>query len=89
MPNFNFLACFKADIYIAHAPKLKHIHFTKSPKHDNIYKLCLWMLEEHSRLILTSLDVPTLRYRAHAQKLKPLLNCTESLKYEDNEILSS
>ena len=24
-----------------------HIHFTKSPKRDKIYKLCLWILEEH------------------------------------------
>ena len=33
-------------------PELKlHIHFTKSPKRDNIYKLCLWMLEEHYCLL--------------------------------------
>ena len=30
------------------APKLKdNIHLTKSPKCDNIYKLCLYTLEEH------------------------------------------
>ena len=59
-------------------PKLKlYIHFTKSSKHDNIYKLCLWMLEEQSYLILTPWRVPTLIYRAHAQKCKPLLHCTE------------
>ena len=35
-PNFNFLACFKAEIL-----KLElHIHFTKLPKRDSIYKLC-------------------------------------------------
>ena len=31
--------------------KLKlHIDFTKSLKRDNIYKLCLWMLEEQKKL---------------------------------------
>ena len=36
-------------------PKLKlHEHVTKSPEHDNIYKLCLGMLEEHICLILTA-----------------------------------
>ena len=50
--------------------KLKlHIHFTQSPKRDNIYKLCLWMLEEHKCLILTSQLVAKLRYRAHAQNV--------------------
>ena len=30
--------------------KLKlYIHFTKLPKRDDIYKLCLWMLEEHAQ----------------------------------------
>ena len=33
--------------------KLKlQIDFTKSPKCDNIYKLRLWILEEHNYLIL-------------------------------------
>ena len=27
-----------------------HTHFTKSLKRDNIYKLCLWMLEENKKL---------------------------------------
>ena len=37
------------------SPKLKlNIHLTKSPKHDHIYKLCLYMLEENNCLILTS-----------------------------------
>ena len=36
-------------------PKLKlNIHLTKSPKRDHIYKLCLYTLEEHKCLILTS-----------------------------------
>ena len=30
------------------SPKLKtDIHLTKSPKRDHVYKLCLYMLEEH------------------------------------------
>ena len=28
------------------------IYSTKSPKRDNIYTLCLWMLEEHNYLVL-------------------------------------
>ena len=33
--------------------KLKfHIHLNKSPKHDNIYKLGLYMLQEHNSLTL-------------------------------------
>ena len=32
--------------------KLKlNIHLTKSPKRDNIYKLCLYTLEEHKCLV--------------------------------------
>ena len=45
----------------------KDIAIAKSPKRGNIYKLCLWMLEEHNCLILTSENVPELRYRKHAQ----------------------
>ena len=36
--------------------------------------------------ILTSQHVPKLRYRAHAQKCKPFLDCTESLTHDDIEI---
>ena len=61
-------------------------HFTKSPKRESIYKLCLWMPEEHNCLILTSLHIPNLRYSTHAKKCKPLLHCTESLKPDDIEI---
>ena len=51
MPNFDFLACFKLR-YRVHAPTSEvHLHFTKSPKRDNIY---LWMPEELKCLILTS-----------------------------------
>ena len=87
MPVYNFLACFKAEIIEPMPQKLKlHIHLTKSPKCDHIYKLCLWMLEQQSCLILLSYHVPTLRYRAHAQKCKPLLHCTKSLKRKDIKI---
>ena len=35
--------------------KLKlNMHITKSPKHDHVSKLHLYMLEEHNCLILTS-----------------------------------
>ena len=50
LPNYTYLARFKPE-----PQKLKNsIHLTKSPKHDNIYKLCLYTLEEHKCLILTS-----------------------------------
>ena len=36
-------------------PKLKlNMHLIKSLTRDHIYKLCLYMLEEHNYLILTS-----------------------------------
>ena len=50
------------------SPKLKlNIHVTKSPKRDHIYKFCLYTLEEHKCLILTSLYVPKLKYSSHAE----------------------
>ena len=71
-------------------PKFKlHIHFTKSPKRDNIYKLCLWMLKEIGCLKFQHWYVPTLRYRAHTPKCKPLLHCAESLKHANIEIFGS
>ena len=43
------------------AQKLKlNIPLTKSTKRDNIYKLCLFTLEEHKGLILRSLYVPNI-----------------------------
>ena len=37
------------------SPKLKlNVHLTKSPKRNHIYKFCLYTLEEHKYLILTS-----------------------------------
>ena len=67
-------------------PKFElHVHFTKSLKRDNIYKLCLLKLLEHNCVILTTLPCTTLRYRAHAYKCQSLLHCTESLKQDDIE----
>ena len=55
MPNYTFLARFKPQIQSSWAQKIKlNIHLTKSPKRDHIYKLCLYTLEEHKCLILTS-----------------------------------
>ena len=56
------------------------LHFTKSQnhKHDNIYKLCLWTIEEQAsliltlQLILTSILTSKLRYTAHALRIYPL-----------------
>ena len=48
LPNYTFLARFKPQIL-----KL-NIHLTKSSKRDHIYKLCLYTVEEHKCLILTS-----------------------------------
>ena len=40
--------------------------FHKSFKHDNVYKLCLGLVEEHICLVLTPQLVLRLRYRACA-----------------------
>ena len=63
-------------------PQFKlHLRFTKAP---SIYKLCLLMPEEHKIILnINILEFPKLRYRAHDQKCKTLLNCTESLKQGD------
>ena len=55
MSNYTFLIMFQTlDIELL-SPKLKlNVHLTISPKHDHIYKLSLYMLEEHNCLILTS-----------------------------------
>ena len=43
--NINLITCTKDEIWSLFLQKLiRHPHFTKSLKHDNIYKLCLWML---------------------------------------------
>ena len=55
LPNYTFLARFKPQIKSYWAQKVKlNIHLTKSPKRDHIYKLCLYTIEEHKCLILTS-----------------------------------
>ena len=37
-------------------------------------------------LITTSYSLPKLRYRAHTQKCKPLLHCTDLLERDNIEI---
>ena len=55
MPKYTFLARFKPQILNSLAQKLKpNLLLTKSPKHDHVYKLCLYTLEEHKCLIITS-----------------------------------
>ena len=63
-----------------------HLHFTKSPQRDNIYKGCLWMPEKPICLILTSKLIPKPRYIAYAKKCKPFPHCTKSIKRNDMEI---
>ena len=45
-----------------------NVHPTKSLKRDHAYQLCLYTLEEHKCLILTSYYVPKLKCSTHAQK---------------------
>ena len=45
-----------------------HLSSTKSLKHDNINKLCLWIIEEHICFILTPDPVSKLRHGTHAQQ---------------------
>ena len=68
MPNYTFLANFKPQIIELPEPqKLKlNIRLTKSPKRDHVYKLFLYMIQEHICLTLTSYYVPKLKYRSHA-----------------------
>ena len=61
--------------------------FHISPKCDNVYKLCLWLQEEHICLVLTPLLVLRLRYRACAWKYEPLLPGAESLKRDKIKII--
>ena len=40
--TIGFIKCSKAEIYSPLSKKLiPHLHFTKSLKHNNVYKLCL------------------------------------------------
>ena len=44
--------------YRAHDPKIDiHLHYTKTLKRDNVYKLCLWHLPEQN---LPSIKLNTL-----------------------------
>ena len=63
------------------------IHFTKSPKRDNIDN-CVYGCQEKININITIQQCSMLqsRYRAHAQTGNPLLYCTESLKHDDIEL---
>ena len=55
MFTFNLLACFKLGYIIdAHAPKTEtsFIHFTKSPKRYNAFKLCFRIQGDYKNLNL-------------------------------------
>ena len=55
-----------------------HLHFTKSLKRDNVYQLCLWLLEEHICLAFSKTKI-----WASAWKYKLLLHWAESLKRDN------
>ena len=70
-------------IYICVIEKLIiYLHFTKSLKHDSIYKLCLWLLGEHIYLVLVLAHVKAPIYSTHVQDYRPtlLLHCAEPLR---------
>ena len=75
------------DIELGTQKLILYLHFTKSLKRDNIYKLCLWILEEHSCLIKTLLHVQKLKYDAHAQEYTLLLHCAESFRRDNTYTL--
>ena len=53
MPNYTYM--FQTSDIELLSPKLKlSMHVCKSFKRGHIYKFCLYMLEEHNCLILTS-----------------------------------
>ena len=62
------------------------LNFTKLLKRANIYKLCLWIIEEHCCLIRV-LKPKLVRYGTHAQECKCLLHCAKSLKHNNIYIL--
>ena len=67
------MVLFAKTLFIATKLKL-HLHVTKSPKHDNLYKSYVLMLEEHNWFILTSYSVPKVSYGTHARNYKPLVS---------------
>ena len=60
--KINCISCSKAEIQIL----ILLLPFTKACKCDNIYKLCLWSIEEHSCLIIKALSM----YRSSGIELK-------------------
>ena len=59
------------------------LHFTKVLKRDNIYKLCLCIIEEHSCLILTALACAKLRYDTHVPEYTLFLQSAELLRHNN------
>ena len=51
--DINFITCSKAEIELILRKIYPSPAFYKINKRDNIYKLCSWIIEEHSCLILT------------------------------------
>ena len=68
MTNYKFLACFKPVIYGAPTLKL-YIYLDESPKHDNNYKLCLYMLAEHKLLNIKILTCSKAKVKHHSSKI--------------------
>ena len=54
---------------------------------QKIYIIFKYVSDELAYCISTFKHVSNLRHRAHAQKCKALLHCTESLERDDTEIL--
>ena len=52
MPNYTLLCTFQTSDIEFLSPQSETL--SKTPKRDHIYKLCLYTLEEHNCLILTS-----------------------------------
>ena len=61
MQNFPFLSRFNPDIEFLNQKLKLNTTLTKSSKLDHIYKMGLYMLEEHNCLILTSSHVSKLK----------------------------
>ena len=68
--HYCFITCSEAEMSPYSIYLILLLHFTKSLKRDNIYNLCLWILEELTCLVglITPLHLLELRYRACAWK---------------------
>ena len=64
--------------YRGHRKVIVHLNFTKALKCEYVYKLCLWILEEHVCLILTNQHVLRLKYRG---TYLPNIDTTASSQY--------